>query len=178
MSIIAAFTVAQAGDKTKFLLTDTTPYDEVEPRDSFVNRQLILFKADGSVFRPAGSSTDTIDFNYADFPEDVIEIAGLDKDYAFSCIMTTSPSSPQAGSEYTATNKFAITGYASAALFDRMKRSSVQPVLEQSNQFVVDTHRLVLETDNARRSAASGDIATAQMCLFRTDKIANAKLPY
>lgn len=178
MSIIAAFTVAQAGDKTKFLLTDTTPYNEVEPRDSFVNRQIILYRADGSVFRPTGATTDTIDFNHTDFPEDTIEILGLDKDYAFSCIMTIAPSSPQAGSEYTATNKFALTGYAVAAQLDRMKRMSLQPILEQNSQFVVDTHRLVLEADNARRSAASGDIATAQMSLFRTDKIANAKLPY
>lgn len=178
MSITAKFVVSQGADKTKFLLSDATPYDNAEPRAGFTGRQLIIYKSDGSAYRLPGATTDTINFSYGTYPDDEIEITGLEKDQAFSIIMTLTPASPVPGSIYSTTSKFALTGYVTAALLDRMKRQSLQPRLEHNEAFVMDTHRLMLESDNAKKAAAAGDIASAQLSLNRAAYIINYKIPY
>jgi hypothetical protein len=178
MAIAASFTVSQGADKTKFSIQDTTPYSGEELKESFTSRSLILYKADGTVFRQPGQTTDEIDFNFNDYPTDVIEITGLDQDYAFRILLTIVPVVTQSGSLYTATVKTALNGYTMSAFFERMHRQSLYPRMEKNDSYNADTHRILMNAEHAVKAAAADDISAAQQSLDRARRIIKIPIPY
>lgn len=174
MSIFASLSVSQGSSATSFKVTDTTGGSE-----TITARTLILYKADGSVYRQPGQATDAIDFSPTTYPSNEITISGLDKDYAFSVTMTLTPSSPVGGSTYTVTTKIALVAYSMKAFYDRMLYISENPKYEANLQFVSDTQRIFQEQEIAKKAAASSDITSAQLCLTRAKRIATySKIPY
>lgn len=179
MAISAAITTTQGADKTTFTINDVTPYAGGDSKSNFSARTLIIYKNTGAVYRQPGQVVDTIDFSYGTYPGDSITITGLDKDYAFTIIMTITPIVPVSGSIYTVTVKTALTGYTISAERERWKKSADDPRLEKNQDYLSDTFRLLVERDNAVVAAAANDITSAQLALDRAGKIISLnKLPY
>lgn len=178
MAIAASFSVSQGTDKTKFSIQDTTPYSGEETKEAFTSRSLIIYKADGTVYRQPGQSADTIDFNFNDYPDDTIEITGLDLDYAFRILLTIVPIVTISGSLYTATVKAALTGYTMSAFFERMHRQSLYPRMEKNDSYNADTHRILMNSEHAVKAAAADDISAAQQALDRARRIIKNPIPY
>ena len=122
MAISASFTVSQGADRTKVVITDTTPYNDTETRESFSGRTLIIYKADGTMLATTSHPTSPINFSYEDHPEDTIEITGLGKDYAIAVYMTLTPAISQSGSVYSSNGKFALIGHTMTAFYERKTR--------------------------------------------------------
>lgn len=179
MALLASISVAQGSDNSTFTITDGSNYGGSDPKGNISSRQLILHKSDGSVYRQPDQLTDEIDFSYASYPGDEIEILGLTKDLALSATMVLTPVASQTGSVYTVTVKFAVVGYTETAIYERCKKQAIQPRYEKDKAYTNDTHRLVVESRNAVVAAASNDIAGAQLSLDRAYRIIqDNKLPY
>jgi hypothetical protein len=179
MALTATLSVSQADDKSEVIISDLSNYSSTDVKGNFTSRNLILYKSDGTVFRGEGQISDTINFSFAGYPSDSITISGVDRDYALTAVMTLAPIVVVSGSIYTATTKFALTGYVREARFTRCKKQAVQPRLEMNPQYLNDTYRLRLEQDLAIEAAAQGDVTSAQLALDRAAKIiANNPVPY
>jgi len=174
----ASLQISQSGDCDRFTVTDASSYSS-ESKGTFSARSLIVYRADGTVYRQPGQTTDAISFGYAQYPTDSINILGLDSDQAFTVVMSCTSNAPQAGSTYAATTRFALTCFTMSAFYDRHKKQAIQPRYEQNNNYVTDTHRLLVEKEGAVRAASNGDIMSAQLALDRAKKIIdNNKIPY
>lgn len=174
----ASLQIQQNGACDRFVVVDNSDYTS-EPKNSFTNRRLIVYKSDGTVYRQPNQTTDEIPFSHGAYPTDQIEIVGLDKDYALTVIMTLTPAAPVSGSTYTVTSRFALSCFTMSAFYDRSKKQSINPRLELNNDYVSDTHRLLVEREAAVKAAAANDVASAQLSLNRAKKIIdNNKIPY
>ncbi len=172
MPISALITASQGSDKTKITIVDATPYSVPDNKANFSARTLVLYKSDGTVYS-------TIDFSYASYPSDTIDITDLDKDYAFSIVMTLAPISSQVGSVYSVSLKKAFTGYALTALRERMQKCVEQERYEKNRDFITDTFSILLNTKAAETAISDNDIESAQLALTRAKKIAfTNRIPY
>jgi hypothetical protein len=172
MAISAAITAVQSSDKTAFLITDTTPYAGLDSQANFSARTIVIYTSDGTIY-------DTLDFSFASYPDDEIEVTDLDKDYAFSIVMTLTPIAAQSGSVYSIALKKAFSGYAMTALRERMRKCVEQERYEKSRDFITDTFVISLSIEAADAAIADNDLESAQLALTRAKKIAFInRLPY
>lgn len=179
MPLTAAISVSQGSDNTQFTITDTSNYGGSDPKTNISARQIILYKADGTVYRQPDQTADEIDFSFGSYPDDTITIEGLEKDLALSATMVLTPVASQSGSAYSVTSKFAVTGFTRTAFYERQKKQALQPRYEKNTQYITDNHRLLLEADSAENAAAADDIAGAQLALDRAYRITQYnQIPY
>lgn len=169
MAITAALTISQGTDNTKLTLTDATTYDGGEPIGSMTQRQVVLYKSDGTVL-------DTVTFSGV---STTAYVEDLDRDYAVRAIFTITPPTPVGGSTYTDTVYFAATGYSMTNFYQRHNRMALNPRLENNRDYITDNFKILMEVEAANASNAAEDIVNAQLCLSRIKKIVDTnRLPY
>lgn len=158
MAIAATLTITQGSDKTKFTVTDTTPYAAPETRASFTARTFSVYKSDGTLFG-------TYNFPYSG--PDSLEVTGLTKDLAVRVLMTITPGTPVSGSVYVADKAAALTGYSAEYLSQRVWMMALNPRYELNNAFVIDNYKILMYKDQASIRAEMEDVETAQQFLDR-----------
>lgn len=179
MALLASISVSQGADNSKFTITDNSNYGGSDPFANIASRQLIFYKADGTVYRQPGQTTDEIDFDISFGATGDMDILGLERDLALSAVMVLTPVAAQTGSVYSVTLVFALVGYTMTNVYERMKKTAVQPRYEKDKAFTNDTHRLLLEQNNSTAAASNNDIEAAQLSLDRAYRIIqDNKLPY
>lgn len=180
MPLVAATKIIQGGNCDQFVIEDISNYSEAgEPQSGFSQRKLIIYKADGTVYRKPGQLTDELDFAYADFPSNQITIDGLTRDFAFHVIMELTPVLPISGSVYTVDHKFALVCFTNGYLVERVKKMQNNRRYEENQNFATDTYRISTVLDSAVIMAAGDDLNSAQTELDRAREIyINSPLPY
>lgn len=161
MPITASFSVSQTSDCTKFKVTDTTNYSAPETKLAMTNRVLTIYKSDGSVY------LSNVDFNYTTFNTDEIEIEDIDKDYAFTIVMTITPAAPVSGSTYTASDVAVLTCFSKSVHFERQKRMAIEPSLLNNASYLKTGMKIIMDIEAARNAEADDDILSAQDALDR-----------
>lgn len=167
MAINASISISQGVSADQFIVTDTTNLGS----EAITARTLVIYKADGSIYRKPGQTTDSLNFSPATYPSNQIVIDGLDKDYAFSVVMTLTPSIVVSGSVYTVTTKFALVGYTMTAFYKRMQKINTNIRNQYSMTFVHDTAMQRLQAIVAVKAAAANNIERAQIALDKAKRI-------
>lgn len=167
MAINASISISQGVSADQFIVTDTTNLGS----EAITARTLVIYKADGSIYRKPGQTTDALNFSPATYPSNQIVIDGLDKDYAFSVVMTLTPSIVVSGSVYTVTTKFALVGYTMTAFYKRMQKINTNIRNQYSMTFVHDTAMQRLQAIVAVKAAAANNIERAQIALDKAKRI-------
>lgn len=160
MPITASFTVSQSHDCSKFQITDTTNYGAPETKAAMSTRFLYLYTADGELYK-------TINFAYAAYVTDVIEIEDIDKDYAFTINMEITALEPVIGSVYSASDVAVLTCYSKVAFFERQNKMVIEPSLINSSEYLKGSMNILLDIESANNAAADSDILNAQNALDR-----------
>lgn len=161
MPITASFSVSQTSDCTKFKITDTTDYAAPEERGDMLDRVLNIYKADGTLYLA------NVDFNYTDFPDDEIEIEDVDQDYAFTVVMTITPTVVVNDSVYEISDVMTLTCFSKSVLFERQKRMVIEPSLLNNADYLKTSVQIVLDIEAARNAESDNDIVSSQNALDR-----------
>jgi hypothetical protein len=180
MPLVAATKIIQGQNCDRFVIEDISNYSEAgEPQSGFSQRKLIIYKADGTVYRAVEQLADEIDFSFASYPTNQITIDGLTQDLAFHVVMTLTPDTPVSGSIYTVSHKFALVCFTKGYLVERVKKMQNNRRYEENPNFVMDTSRISIVTTSAAIMAAGDDLNSAQTELDRAREVyINNPLPY
>jgi hypothetical protein len=102
-AFIASFSISQSQEGEILTIVDSSNYT-AENKSTFSARKLWLYLDGGSTMLADGTISSTpafIDFSFADYPDDTIEIP-LGMDYGFNIVLELVSVSPQTGSVYSA----------------------------------------------------------------------------
>lgn len=178
MPVTASLSVSQGIDPTTFTLTDTTNYS-VETKSTYTGRSITIYKSDGTVYRQPGQLTDAIDFSFTTYSSDQINITGLEKDYAFTIVMTLAKTSPVNGSVYIASIYKSFVAYTSNQFTERLKKIAENTRYESNKDYVNDLKLISLYKKGSTDAAALQDVKGAQMFLDKAKRITDLnQLPY
>ena len=161
MSFTANFSSSQGSTLNQLIITDTSTGSDTNLTD----RQIFLYKIDGSTLVPPGTST-----LYVDFPialGSTITIPVLDKDYSLSIVINWISSSPIPGSTYTKTLIQTYTGNTALFIYNLIQTMTAKPTIINDDQFYADLGKIQTEVDNANEATVYNDQYAAQSALSR-----------
>jgi hypothetical protein len=161
MSFTADFTSTQGSSLNQLIITDTSTGSDTNLTD----RQIFLYKIDGSTLVPVGVST-----SYIDFPISLgstITIPILNKDYSLTIVVNWISSSPIPGSTYTKTHLFTAEGNTNLFIYNLIQTMTAKPTIINDDQFYADLGKIQTEVDNAIEATTYNDQYAAQSALTR-----------
>jgi len=167
MAFTASYTVQQSANSTSLIITDTSSYAS-EAKSTFSSRRLYLLKSDGTYFKyPSNSTSDYIDFSFANYPYDQITITGFQKDLSLSIKLELVSTAPVGGSTYTSTNIVTMLGFTNAAIYNAGQMLATNPSRINDRLFLDNLRDLQREKVTAANAGTYSDQFTSQAALDR-----------
>lgn len=164
MAFSPLFSVSQQVglDDTVTITDESTDSDVL-----IISRVIYLRKSIGGFFVPTGTTTDYVEWAYADVSKDVED---LDKDYAFQ--ITVEWLDVDGVALYTATGIYGLTAYNEDFDYNLTSVLASNPLLVNDNSFRQNKSalRMYIDAGNQAISQAS-DIVSAQLCYDEATKI-------
>jgi hypothetical protein len=172
MAFTAAESISQIlGICSSFSVEDTSDYTD-EPKNSFTSRRIFVYDTKGNTLVPAGTTTPYIDFSFADYPDDIIELEILDWDCALFVIMELISSDPQPTSEYTVTEVTNISlCYTNQFEYGLIQDLTANPSLKNDQIWMNNLSLIQTEIDNSNEAIKYQDIQAAQAAIDRAKYI-------
>lgn len=118
--------------------------------------------ADGSIT----SSPTSINFSFAGYPSDEIEIP-ITQDYGFNIVMTLTPTTPQPGSTYVMISVVGLKGFLEAFAQQKQQGVQAQMALENDKNYKENLGNLYMEIDNIENSAFYSVLNSIQNAIDR-----------
>lgn len=168
MPFIAAFTVTQTGDCSKFTINDTSNYT-AEGTGTFSARKLTIQKSDGTYLTVGATTYNQYVWPFAS--GNSIELTGLSQDFAFQVTLALTSNTPQPSSVYTKTDMPTLVCYTLSGFYTFAYDMSINPSLEKNYKYVKDVMRLWIEQESAKKAAIDNDFQASQGCLDRAKDI-------
>ena len=168
MSFTGSYTISQGYDPSTFILTDDSSYAD-EPQNTFSGRKIYLYKDDGTTLVPTGTTTDYINFPFADGNQ--IELDVLEQDMSLNILVEWESTNPQPGSVYDLEVVYTFTQYTKEFIYNKIQTWRANPSVVNDNSFWGALQRLHLEVKNAEMSNRYQDQHSAQWALDRAKYI-------
>lgn len=167
MSFTANFSSSQGSTLNQLIITDTSTGSD----PNLTDRQIFLYKIDGSTLVPVGTTTAYVDFPIA--LGSTITIPVLDKDYSLTIVINWISSSPIGGSTYTKTLIQTYTGNTALFIYNLIQTMTAKPTIINDDQFYADLGKIQTEVDNANEATVYNDQYAAQSALSRAQIFMN-----
>ena len=158
MPFVANFTASQpVGEPSVILLTDTSTGSD----GAITQRRVYLRQANGEFLVPSGTSTDYIEWDYAD---STIEIDALSKDYCLEVVVEWINVGNAVLYDKTETGLY--TSYNEDFDYGLTQQLSGNPLLINDNRFFLEKSNLRTYLDSAEQALSrANDQYGAQECL-------------
>ena len=176
MPFSTAINITQGADCSQFTFNDASTY-AIEGTGTFSLRKLTIQKSDGTYLISGGVTYNN--YTWAFGSGNSITMTGLDKDYAYTSILTLTSTSPQGGSIYTKTEMPVLVCFLMSSFYTNAHKMAINPGLEKEYRFVKDVQRLFIEQESAKKAGIDSDLGAAQACLDRGKIVSdNLKIGY
>lgn len=163
MAVTASISISQGSDPSKVIITDDSTN---ESEETYTARTLTILDSSGAALT---GYANPIDFDFADYPDDVFTVEGLTTDKALSITLTLTPTTPVIGSVYTSTEEAATNRFLQQGLYNIQEARFVNDTLKghadkdaQSNS--ID---LIIEMNNSQTAVQYSSLVGAQHALDR-----------
>lgn len=135
-----------------------------------------LYKSDGTLYKPSGYSSTSIPWTGGISFLDALVISGIDRDYAFRVVVVVTKTISEV---YTFELFMFMNGNCLSYAYERMKMAALQPKIENSSNYMLDTSTIYMYGKTAKYYELSGDMTSAQVCLDRAYRLETYNLkPY
>lgn len=166
MSFTGNFTAVQQPNLNSLLFTDVSSGGTDA---NIFDRQITLFKIDGTTLVPSGVST-----AYIDWPiiisggiGDTLTINVLPKDYSLLILVNWFSSAPIGGATYTKQTLYTFLGYTNAGAYRLIQDVSAQPSKLNDTNYYSNLGKLFTCIDSANQAQTYGDQNAAQQNIDR-----------
>lgn len=157
-------------DPSSLSISDTSV--GIDP--NMTGRNIYPYKADGTLFLPAGNS-----LGYINWPlsgGSTLAITGLlDKDYCLLLLINWISSAPIGGSTYSKTSIATFTGYTNAFIYGLIQDISANPGVLNDKEYYDNLSIVQMEVDNSVQATAFTDQFSAQAALARAKYLMDNK---
>lgn len=164
MPFTGSYTITQGYDPASFILTDNSSYVD-EPANTFTGRRIYLYLVDGTTLVPTGTTTEYIDFPFADGNQ--IELDVLEQDQSLNILVEWLSSNPQSGSVYELEVVYTFLEYTQQFKYGIIQQWQSNPVVINDTNFYKGLTILNTEISNAQQANRYQDQTSAQNAIER-----------